>query len=381
MLRICQPVSLAELIGSIAGRAEEVDRSGQFPRESIADLHRAGLLSLQIPPEMGGGGGGGGLRDAASIVGRIGEACPSTALIFAMQLIQTRALMGNRALPGQLRARVARDVVENGALINALRVEPALGTPARGGYPDTVARGTQTGWLLTGRKIYSTGAPGLSWFLVWARTNEEEPRVGPFLVPASNAGITIVDTWDHLGLRGSCSHDVVLRDVAIPLENAIDLRPPTDWAQREDEQLAWNCLLIASLYTGVARAAQTWIGSFLRERVPANLGAPLASLPRMQEAVGKNEALLLANRSLIESAASHADAGKPLPVVESGLIKTIAASNAITVVQRAVELAGNHGLSRSNPLERHLRDVLCARIHTPQPDSAFAAAGRAILQK
>jgi alkylation response protein AidB-like acyl-CoA dehydrogenase len=44
-----------------------------------------------------------------------------------------------------------------------------------------------------------------------------------------------------------------------------------------------------------------------------------------------------------------------------------------------VTLTGNHGLSRSNPLERHLRDVLCARIHTPQPDAAHLAAGRAAL--
>jgi alkylation response protein AidB-like acyl-CoA dehydrogenase len=48
-------------------------------------------------------------------------------------------------------------------------------------------------------------------------------------------------------------------------------------------------------------------------------------------------------------------------------------------VQEAVQLAGNHGLSRANPLERHLRDVLCARVHTPQPDAAYAAVGRIAL--
>ena len=58
----------------------------------------------------------------------------------------------------------------------------------------------------------------------------------------------------------------------------------------------------------------------------------------------------------------------------------MAAENAIEAVQAAMQLAGNHGLSRANPLERHLRDVLCARVHTPQPDAAFVAAGRAILE-
>ncbi|HEM8498593.1 TPA: acyl-CoA dehydrogenase, partial [Burkholderia multivorans] len=40
---------------------------------------------------------------------------------------------------------------------------------------------------------------------------------------------------------------------------------------------------------------------------------------------------------------------------------------------------GNHGLSRRNPLERHYRDVLCSRVHTPQDDAIAVAAGRAAL--
>jgi alkylation response protein AidB-like acyl-CoA dehydrogenase len=44
-----------------------------------------------------------------------------------------------------------------------------------------------------------------------------------------------------------------------------------------------------------------------------------------------------------------------------------------------VALVGNNGLTRHNPLERHYRDVLCARVHTPQDDSILSAAGRAAL--
>lgn len=46
------------------------------------------------------------------------------------------------------------------------------------------------------------------------------------------------------------------------------------------------------------------------------------------------------------------------------------------MVELALQLAGNHGLSRNNPLERHYRDVLCSRIHTPQNDSILVAAGK-----
>jgi alkylation response protein AidB-like acyl-CoA dehydrogenase len=49
-------------------------------------------------------------------------------------------------------------------------------------------------------------------------------------------------------------------------------------------------------------------------------------------------------------------------------------------MEQAVALVGNNGLTRRNPLERHYRDVLCARVHTPQDDSVTVAAGRAVLQ-
>jgi hypothetical protein len=44
-----------------------------------------------------------------------------------------------------------------------------------------------------------------------------------------------------------------------------------------------------------------------------------------------------------------------------------------------LSLTGNHGLSRANPLERHYRDVLCGRVHTPQDDSTRIGLGRAAL--
>ena len=172
---------------------------------------------------------------------------------------------------------------------------------------------------------------------------------------------------------------MVFEAVAIPSDHAVDLRAPAGWARRDEAGAAWTMLSVAALYTGVAEAARDWIAGFLRDRVPANLGAPLATLPRMQEAVGRIEALLLTNRRLVAAAAMEVDAGRSPSAAESGLIKTIAAENAIEAVQAAMPLAGNHGLSRANPLERHLRDVLCARIHTPQPDAAWTAAGKAAL--
>ena len=348
------------------------DREGSFPHENIAALREAGLLSLTVPQQLGGADIS--LQRAAGIVATIAEGCPATALILSMQLIQQRGIARNAAIPEAVRTRIARGALERGELINALRVEPELGTPARGGLPATTARRTASGWAITGRKIYSTGSPALDWGLVWARTDEEAPRTGLFLLPMRTPGVRIVETWDQAGLRASGSHDVLMNDVALPEDHALDLRAPEAWTERDSDAMAWNTLLIAALYTGVARAARDWIIGFLRNRIPANLGQPLATLPRMQEAVGRIGSLILTNERLVANAATE-----PTTPAELGLIKTVAADNAIAAVQEAMALCGNHALARSNPLERHLRDVLCARIHTPQPDAALLAAGRAAL--
>jgi alkylation response protein AidB-like acyl-CoA dehydrogenase len=66
------------------------------------------------------------------------------------------------------------DSVAAPALVNSLRVEPDLGTPARGGLPATTARRDGNGWRLTGHKIYSTAAVALSRLVVFARTAGDE---------------------------------------------------------------------------------------------------------------------------------------------------------------------------------------------------------------
>ena len=193
--------------------------------------------------------------------------------------------------------------------INALRVEPELGSPARGGLPATIARRTETGWRLTGHKIYSTGAPILKWYVVWARTDEAEPRVGQFLVPAGLPGTRIVETWDHHGLRASGSHDVIFDDVVFPLDDEIDVRKPEDWRAPDVTQATVHTIFVAAIYDGIARAARDWLVEFLKQRVPANLGAPLATLPRAQEILGAIEARLAVNARLIDSFAGDFDDG------------------------------------------------------------------------
>src|SRR3954447_6524046 len=333
------------LASEFAARAAQHDRDASFPFENFKELAESGLLALTVPTALGGGGAN--ASEAARVLNIFGKADPSTALVLSMHYIQHLVMARSTRWPGRLSRKLAREAVEGVALVNALRVEPDLGSTARGGLPATTARKTETGWRLSGRKIYSTGAPILKWYAVWAKTDEPETRVGLFLVPAGLPGTRIAETWDHLGLRASGSHDVVFDDVVFPLDHEIDVRKPDEWRVPDFTQSTVHAIFVAAIYDGIARAARDWLIEFLRNRVPANLGAPLASLPRSQEVLGGIEARLAVNARLIGSFAEAFDDNVPLNAIESHIVKLTVTNNAVAVVEDALSLAGNHGLSRT----------------------------------
>jgi len=370
---------VAELSRAFAARAEAHDRDGSFAFENIEQLREAGFLSLVTPRDHGGAGRG--LSAAVRVIGLVAEGDPSTALVLAMQYIAHAGIARSTRWSPRVRQQVFSDAAQRGGLINALRVEPALGSPARGGLPATTAQRTDGGaWRIAGHKIYATGILALRWLLVWARADiDGQAHVGAWLVPADAAGIEVIETWDHVGMRATCSHDVVLKDVVVPADHAVDVRLPSEWTPDPVSAL-WNTVLIAAVYDGIARAARDWLVGWLNDRVPANLGASLATLPRFQEAVGDIDARLLVNRRLISDTARRTDQDpQPASAAEAGLVKYVVTQNAHAIVERALSLTGSHGLSRRNPLERHHRNVLCSRVHTPQDDSSLIAAGREAL--
>ncbi|MGF7238759.1 MAG: acyl-CoA dehydrogenase family protein [Frankia sp.] len=383
------------LAPTLVARAERDDRTGAFPAENIAAIWAAGLGNLTIPVKLGGVGTT--VTATARAVEALGGADPASALILVMHLAQHLVMdVPELAWPTGLRRRLAEDSLDGPALVNNLRVEPDLGTPARGGVPATratpvTAADGSPGWRVSGRKIYSTGSTGLAWMIVHAATADTDPdgvRIGSFLVPGGAAGVEVIETWDHLGLRASASHDVVFHEVEIPADHAVRLEPAdsgpaTGLAGGPGAQAAYAALtvLIGAIYTGVARSARDWVVGFLNERVPTNLGAPLATLPRFQEAVGEMEALIYDSDRLVFGLAEEIDTRPDALTGNPGLVKVLSSRNVIATVEAGLKVTGNPGLTMTNPLQRHHRDALCSRVHTPQEDAVLVGTGRASLAR
>jgi alkylation response protein AidB-like acyl-CoA dehydrogenase len=172
---------VAALAADFATRAAIHDRDGSFPFENFTALQQAQLLNLTVPQEFGGQGLG--YATVSRVIETIASGDAATALVLTMHYLQHVNAARTRRWPATIYERLCRESVEGIALLNAARVEPELGTPARGGLPATTAEYTTEGWLLNGHKQYTTGSPILRYFIVWAKTIEAEPRVGNFLVP------------------------------------------------------------------------------------------------------------------------------------------------------------------------------------------------------
>ncbi len=372
------------LVAKLADRAAEHDRNNTFPMDNYADMRDVGYLTLTVPREYGGKG--------ADLLGfvlcqeRLAQGDGATALAVGMHLALIGRLAETSEWPTDRFEAICRDVVATGATINSAASEAETGSPSRGGKPGTTARRVENGWVINGRKTFTTMSPALYYFLVSCSLENapDAPATGNLLVTSSNPGLEIVETWNTMGMRATGSHDIVLRDCAVAADALIRGRSPSDPASLQGGGRAWGPLLVSAVYTGVAAAARNFALKFARERVPSGLGKPIAELPSIQARIGEMEIRLAQSRRFLYSLAQD---WSDLPderdhlTTDISTCKYLATNNAIAIVDWAMRVVGGIALSRSYPLERYYRDVRAGLYNPPMDDVTMIQLAKAALEE
>ncbi|WP_027460785.1 acyl-CoA dehydrogenase family protein [Deinococcus murrayi] len=355
---------------AIRAHADACEEAGDVTPEAGAALRASGYIRLTLPREAGGLGAS--LEEYAGAQRRLGQAGAALALVLAMHTQVVGAAFQGQTLPGPMLAALAAASRE-GRLVNALASEPELGSPSRGGLPRTAAVPDGDGWRVTGRKTWATGARALGLAVVSAATPAGE--VVRLLVPPDAPGVAVEPTWvEALALRGSGSHDVTLDGVWVPAEH---VAPPTP---AHPASSAWFWTALAATYLGVGFAALETLTAYARKRVPTALGAPIATLPQVQEAVGRMATELTASRALLGEAARAWDRGAgpgALPLL--GAAKVHATNAAVAATDLAVRTAGGAALLPALGLERLLRDARAGLTHPPADGVGYGGLGAALL--
>lgn len=237
-----------------------------------------------------------------------------------------------------------------------------------------IAEKCDGGFLITARKPFSSGSPAAD--LLVTSAVHDDPEAGPtvlhFAVPFKAEGVTLLDTWHVMGMRGTGSNDVELKRVFVPDASISGRRPQGEWHMLFHIISMVAFALIYSAYVGVAEGARVRALETAR-RKPAS--DDLAIL------TGEMENEFAAAEMAIERMIAIAETGTPGPEATSRAMtaRTLVGQAAIRTVEKAMEVAGGPSFYRSFGLERAFRDVQAARFHPLQEKPQQRFAGRLAL--
>jgi len=351
---------------ALAEYAEIHDRDASFPFASFQLLRDIGWMAAPIPREYGGEE----CSLADLVAGQIALAKVDMPLAFAcgMHLMSVGSERANRSWPEQLRERIFRSVVDEGALCNQVASEPELGSPQGGGRPQTALTPDGPGrWRINGRKSFTTLAPDLTWFLTYCAVEDGSGMLARVAVHRDSPGLRIEETWDVVGLRSTGSHDVWFENVAVTDDEFLVRQDPAKAGQRHGD-FAWFALLVSAASLGVAEAARDYTVDFARHRRPGGAPGVIGSLPTVRAQVGEIDLRIMSARALLHETASAWDQldaesrFKLGPRVAAAKLHT--GDAAVDIVDRCMRLVGGISLHRSQPLERYYRDVR-GPLHNP----------------
>lgn len=363
---------IGKLADSFAEEAQRVDAEHSFAYKHIEALRSIDYFSYPVPTAYGGAGIS--LYELVMYQERLAQGDAAIALGVGWHLSVVHDLNMKQQWSQPEIAELNRQIVAQQLLLNKAVTEKASGSPTRGGKPLTTAKHREDGsYVLNGRKTFTTLSPVLDYFIVVASLENEE-GAAEFMIPRDTAGLSIDETWNMVGMRGTASHDLVLEDVVVP-KAALKLR----LAKKSAINATPSLLHIPACYLGIALAARKEAIKFAYHYHPNSLPAPIIQLPNIVQQLGQIELELQTARHFMYSVAARWDQQIVPPehlIAELNAVKVAAMQAALSVVDKAMRIVGAHSLSLDHPLQRMYRDVRFGLHNPPMEDAVLNMLGK-----
>ena len=383
-------VPLAAEVGAVAAaHADEHDRDASFVSEAYDTMRANGYLRIAVPEELGGHGAS--MRQVCYAQAELARHDGATALAVTMHLYLT-LMQGFRRRKGATDAEaVLRRVAAEGLVIATSGGSDWL-------WPDTVAvpvgdngdgvshdRATPdgaSGFLVTGRKSFCSQSPGATVIATSATVGDpgDGADVIHFAVPLGDPNVRLEETWDTLGMRGTASHDLVFDNVFVPAGKVMGRRPWGEFGVPLAAAAVHFAPVVGATYLGIGAAASD--AAVAKATATARGPRSLSELPRVHRQVGLMDAKLRGAwwallGAIDELGDDYAADGPTLATVM--LAKRQAVTDAIAVVDLAMDVLGGRAYFRSAPLERAYRDVRAGTFHPLTPEATLAYVGKLAL--
>ena len=341
----------------VAPRADEIDRTAEYPQDMFALLKSLGLFALPFPAEYGGTGS---TLAACIAVEEFGRVCYNTGYLLVVQWTPFGAILAGgtdaqkqRLLPG----------LASGDLRGALSLtEPQSGSDVSG--IKTTARRTADGYALNGSKIWCTNSDIADFILVAAKTQDahgDALGINMFIVDKATPGLTVGRKEDKMGARGVPSCPLFFDNVKLGAESRLGPEGGEGFKVAM-EALNTSRPIVAARAVGIAQGAIDHTIKYIQER--RAFGHAISDFQGVRWMIADMVMQTEAARQLVYRTAAMVDAGvtgKALAPM-AAMSKCFASDVAMKVATDAVQLFGAAGVSSEYPINRYFRDAKVVQI-------------------
>jgi acyl-CoA dehydrogenase len=333
--------------------AWEYDKEGTWPEDIIAEAWELGLMNAQLPVEYGGVGAS--YLDGCLLGEELAWGCAAIATTLgANHLAATPVVLGGSE--AVKRTYLGR-LTEAPRLASFCLTEPDAGSDVSSMRTTATKRGDK--YIINGSKCFITNGGYADWYTVYAKTDKEAGHRGisAFVVPKDHT-VTVDKHEDKMGLRASNTATITFDETEVPAANLLG-------EENHGFRLAMMTLDrtrpgVASMATGIARAAFEFATQYAKERV--QFGAPIAMQEAIQFMIADMATKIEAARLLVHQSAVLLDQGRPNTLASSHA-KRFAADSAMEVTVDAVQVYGGYGFIKDYPVEKLMRDAKIMQLY------------------
>ena len=250
--------------------------------------------------------------------------------------------------------------------------------------PQGVAKPVDGGYLFNGRWQFSSGTDHCDWIILGAMIGGPDgkplmpPRMLHMILPRPDYEI-VEDSWNVVGLSGTGSKDIIVRDAFVPTYRTMDAMKVMDGtAQREAGMtetlylMPWSTMFplgISAATIGIAEGALAAHLDYQRERVDSS-GVAIKDDPYVMYAIGEAAADINAARQELLANADRiydiVDAGREVSFADRAAgrrTQVRAVWRAVSAVDEIFARSGGNAARMDKPLQRYWRDVHVGQAH------------------
>lgn len=347
--------------------AEEIDRTGEFPRGALKALGEAGLLGLVSSSEVGGIGES--HRAAALVVERLATACASTAMVVCMHYAGVAVIEAHG--PVEIRRAIAR-----GEHVTTLAFSEK-GSRSHFWAPTSTATTDEGGVRLDAQKSWVTSAGQADSYVWSSRPLKSEGQSTIWLVPSETAGLTIPFQFDGMGLRGNHSSPVNAEGVVIPEGNRLGA-DGDGFNVMMGIVLPYFQLMNAGFSVGTMEAATRKAAQHVAGTSLEHLGQSLADLPTVRAYLARMRIKTDMCRALLLDTLAALEGGREDAMLRVLEVKAAAGEASTEVTDLAMRVCGGAAFRKEVGVERHFRDARAATVMAPTTDALYDFIGKAV---